>query len=75
MSIGYHERATTMTLGLLLFAGIFWFLPMYIAYEQGKAKNRLGLAWGLLLGWVGVLALAALPPAAQSKHKSFELTK
>ena len=43
--------------------GILWVLPVYIAYQQGKAKNRLGLAWGLLLGWIGVLCLAALPPA------------
>ena len=49
-------------MALLLFALIFWALPLYVAYEQGKAKNRVGLAWGLL-GWLGVLALAALPSA------------
>jgi hypothetical protein len=46
---------------LLIVLIVFWFVPMYIAYEQGKQKHRLGLAWGLCLGWFGVLALAVLP--------------
>jgi len=42
---------------------VLWVVPCYVCYQQGKAKNRNGLAWGLLLGWLGVLALAALPRA------------
>jgi hypothetical protein len=45
---------------LLIVAIVFWFVPLYICYEQGKVKHRLGLAWGLL-GWLGVIALAVLP--------------
>jgi hypothetical protein len=40
---------------------ILWVVPCYICYEQGKPKHRRGLAWGLCLGWLGVLALAVLP--------------
>ena len=46
---------------MLVGAGLLWVLPIYIANEQGKAKNRNGIAWGLFLGWIGVLALALLP--------------
>jgi uncharacterized membrane protein HdeD (DUF308 family) len=48
--------------GLAVFTLVFWVLPVYIAVQQGKAKNRNGWAWGLLLGWLGVVALALLPP-------------
>ena len=44
----------------VIFVIIFWIVPLYVCWEQGKKKHRLGLAWGLL-GWLGVLALAALP--------------
>lgn len=46
---------------LLLVAIVLWVVPCYICYEQGKAKHRMGLAWGFCLGWLGVLALAVLP--------------
>jgi hypothetical protein len=45
---------------ILIGAIILWVVPLYVCYEQGKAKHRLGLAWGLL-GWLGVLALAVWP--------------
>ena len=48
-------------IGILLFAAVAWVLPMYIAVQQGKAKNRNGWAWGLVFGWIGVFALALLP--------------
>lgn len=50
---------------LLVFLGIFWVLPMYIANEQGKAKHRQGLSWGFCFGWLGVLIMAVLPPAQE----------
>ena len=53
---------------LLIIVGIIWILPCYIAWEQGKQKHRLGLAWGLCLGWLGVIALALLPPARERER-------
>jgi hypothetical protein len=50
---------------LLIGAIILWVIPMYICYEQGKPKHRRGLAWGFGLGWIGVLALAVLPPGPE----------
>ena len=37
---------------------IVWFvLPIYVGYKLGPRKGRAGWAWGLLLGWIGVLVL------------------
>lgn len=41
---------------------ILWIVPIFVANSQGKAKNRAGIAYGLFLGWLGVLVLAVLPP-------------
>jgi hypothetical protein len=38
-------------------------VPVVIANEIGKSKHRNGLAYGLLLGWLGVLILLVLPAA------------
>jgi len=51
----------------LIGIAILWVVPCYICWQQGKAKNRLGLAWGVCLGWLGVLALAVLPAASPSR--------
>lgn len=51
---------------LVIPAIIVWVVPIYVTYEQGRVKNRFGLMWGLCLGWLGVLALAALPPADEA---------
>lgn len=50
-------------MNLLVLALLLWVLPMFIAYKQGVAKHRLGLAYGLCLGWIGVIILALLPAA------------
>ena len=34
---------------------LFWGLAIYVANRIGEGKNRVGLPWGLLLGWIGVL--------------------
>jgi hypothetical protein len=47
---------------LIIGAAILWIVPIFIANSQGNAKNRAGLAYGILLGWIGVLCLALLPP-------------
>ena len=41
---------------------LLWFLAIYLAKEIGKSKNRNGFWWGFLLGWLGVLVIALLPP-------------
>jgi hypothetical protein len=46
---------------LLLFAAIFWILPIWVGQMIGAKKGRAGWAWGLLLGWIGVVIVAVLP--------------
>jgi hypothetical protein len=46
---------------LLIFIGLVWVLPIYVAHQIGAPKNRNGLAWGVFLGWLGVLVVALLP--------------
>jgi hypothetical protein len=49
-------------------AAILWVLPIYVTHKQGEAKHRTGAAWGVFLGWIGVLVLALLPDTqAQSR--------
>jgi hypothetical protein len=50
-------------LSLVIGAVILWIVPIFVANAMGRSKNRSGLAYGLLLGWVGVLILALLPAA------------
>ena len=33
----------------------------YVGDRIGAPKNRAGWAWGLLLGWLGVVIVACLP--------------
>jgi hypothetical protein len=47
----------------LIFAGVFWAAPIFVAHKIGAGKNRPnGWVWGLLLGWLGVLIVALLSP-------------
>jgi threonine/homoserine efflux transporter RhtA len=46
----------------VLFVGLVWVLPIYVAHRIGAPKNRNGLAWGIFLGWLGVLAVSLLKP-------------
>ena len=48
---------------LIVFATIFWVLPVVVGHQLGKPKGRAGWAWGLLLGWIGVIVVACLGPA------------
>lgn len=50
-----------MTGGLLIGAVVLWVIPIFVAVSQGRAKDRAGLAYGLFLGWLGVIILAVLP--------------
>jgi hypothetical protein len=44
----------------LLFIAAFWVAPIVVGHRIGTRKNRAGWAWGLLLGWVGVIIVACL---------------
>ena len=43
-------------------AVILWVVPIFVATSQGRSKHRAGFAYGLFLGWIGVIILALLPP-------------
>jgi hypothetical protein len=58
----------------LLFAVLFWVLPIVVGHKIGSEKNRAGWAWGLLLGWIGVIVVACLGPAPETGHRSFQLS-
>ena len=61
-------------MNILLFVGIFWIVPMFVAHAIGKGKRRSGFWYGLLLGWLGVLILALLAPLPEpSPEKELEL--
>jgi hypothetical protein len=50
-----------MSGGVLVGAIVLWIIPIFVAVSQGRAKDRAGLAYGLFLGWIGVIILAFLP--------------
>lgn len=45
----------------LVFIAIFWLAPIFVGQKIGAPKSRAGWAWGLLLGWLGVIIVACLP--------------
>jgi hypothetical protein len=49
-----------MGASLLTTAIIVWIVPIFVAHSQGKAKHRAGFAYGLFLGWIGVIILGLL---------------
>src|SRR5438552_7288554 len=64
----------TRGLAVLLFVLFFWVAPVFVGHKSGEPKNRTGWAWGLLLGWLGVIILACLGPGDGAEHKSFRLS-
>jgi len=44
----------------MTFFVLFWLAPIFIGYRIGVPKHRAGWAWGLLLGWVGVIIVTLL---------------
>jgi hypothetical protein len=61
-------------MSVLIFALVFWVAPVFAGHKIGAPKNRAGWAWGLLLGWIGVLIVACLGPGAATGRQSFHLT-
>jgi hypothetical protein len=47
---------------VLVAVTVLWILPVWVCVAQGDVRNRNGWAWGLLLGWIGVLMIFLLPP-------------
>jgi hypothetical protein len=47
-------------IGFLIFAGVMWVAPIFVGKSMGERKGRAGWAWGLFLGWLGVIILACL---------------
>lgn len=43
---------------------VFWVVPIFVGIAIGRPKRRMGFLYGLFLGWLGVIILALLPPAA-----------
>lgn len=52
--------AWNLPLGLIV--GFVWVAPIVVAIGLGESRDRTGWAWGLLLGWLGVLILAIMKP-------------
>jgi hypothetical protein len=50
-----------VNVSFLVFGLVAWFVAIAAAHAIGKAKRRSGAAWGLLLGWIGVVIVALLP--------------
>ena len=61
------EYGRALTGGYFIWLIILWVIPIPIAISQGRAKDRAGLAYGLFLGWIGVIILAFLPPRKGDK--------
>jgi hypothetical protein len=57
---------------VLILIAVLWVLPIFIAGSIGKSKGRQGAAYGILLGWVGVLIVAVLPPGADRSGRTGE---
>jgi hypothetical protein len=49
-------------------AVVLWIVPIFVACSQGRAKNRSGIWYGLLLGWLGVIVLALLPALPSGEY-------
>jgi uncharacterized protein UPF0547 len=44
---------------VLIFIGVFWIAPIFVARSIGKSKGRtMSWLWGFFLGWIGVLIVA-----------------
>jgi hypothetical protein len=63
----------------LLFVAVLWVAPVFVGHKLGAPKNRAGWAWGLLLGWIGVVIVACLsdknPHAATLSAKQLEVAQ
>ncbi len=57
---------------VVLLVLVLWVVPIFVGAAIGKPKRRSGAVYGLLLGWLGVVILAVLPPAADRSGRTGE---
>ena len=50
----------------LVFLSLMWILPIFVGHKIGSKKDRAGWAWGLILGWLGVIIVACLGPKTRT---------
>ena len=55
-------------IGFILILGLIWGLPIFVSHKIGAPKRRAGWAYGLLLGWLGVVIIACLGPKRGAQH-------
>jgi hypothetical protein len=60
-----RRENTLELLAALVFIAVFSLLPIYVGHRIGEPKGRMGWLWGLLLGWIGVIIVAVLPPSTR----------
>jgi hypothetical protein len=53
----------------LIFIATMWVLPIFVGKSIGDRKGRAGWAWGLLLGWLGVIIVACLSDKRSDAHQ------
>ena len=49
-------------MGAIVVLLLIWGLPIFVSHKIGAPKRRAGWAYGLLLGWLGVVVIACLGP-------------
>ena len=54
---------------------IFWLAPIAVGAAIGRSKHRAGWAWGLFLGWLGVIILVLLTPGKPLTLERLEAKK
>jgi hypothetical protein len=52
----------------LALAIVLWVVPIFVARSIGDPKGRYGTAYGLFLGWLGVVAVYMLPAVPEEKR-------
>jgi hypothetical protein len=62
------------SIGFILVFGLIWGLPIFVSHKVGAPKRRAGWAYGLLLGWLGVVVIACLGPKRGAKRGSSHRT-
>jgi len=63
---------------LVAFFLFVWIAPIVVGQKLGAPKNRAGWAWGLFLGWLGVIIVACLSTKSRvgaSPPKQREMTQ
>ena len=60
---------------VIVFIIVFWIIPIFVGHSIGTPKHRSGGVWGALLGWLGVIIVALLPPRPEPTLADLERKK